>query len=103
MVTLPCPHCGALIGQDRADGRCAACGSPLPQPPGGSAQRSKCDVCGREIPGNAPLCPFCSANPITEARRVDRLGQACKCSRCAGLGSCKSCNGTGKEVLYGPE
>jgi hypothetical protein len=30
MTPAPCPHCGATIVQSRKDGRCAACGKPLP-------------------------------------------------------------------------
>ena len=30
-MKTPCPHCGATIQQTRADGRCGACGKPLPK------------------------------------------------------------------------
>jgi len=30
MSSKPCPHCRAVVRQNRPDGRCAACGKPLP-------------------------------------------------------------------------
>src|SRR6266496_6606602 len=31
MTSAPCPNCGAAVRQNRADGRCVACGKPLPE------------------------------------------------------------------------
>jgi TPR repeat/Domain of unknown function (DUF4375) len=31
MASAPCPNCGAVVRQNRSDGRCAACGKLLPE------------------------------------------------------------------------